>query len=96
MGLKHYSQSLSKLVFQAILVPGRKLLYEVKGASTADEEGFFTLVRLSNHQPSGVATGLFNWKSGTVEVCQLDSLDEGDGFVESRLRITSSVVNRLS
>ena len=49
---------------------GRKLEYEVKGASEKDERGFVTLIRYDNiDAPFGRATALFNWRTGAMEVC---------------------------
>ena len=48
---------------------GRKLQYEVKGASEKDERGFVTLIRYDNSgAPFGRATALFNWRTGAMEV----------------------------
>ena len=48
---------------------GRKLEYEVKGASEKDEAGFVTLIRYDIADvPVGRATALFNWRTGAMEV----------------------------
>ncbi|KAL7600308.1 hypothetical protein Lser_V15G24173 [Lactuca serriola] len=51
---------------QVRLLNGRKMQYwddENKG----DEEGFVTIVRFTEENPSGRATGLLNWKLSSVE-----------------------------
>lgn len=53
-------------VSQVRLLNGRKMQYwddENKG----DEEGFVTIVRFTEENPSGRATGLLNWKLSSVE-----------------------------
>lgn len=47
---------------------GRKLQYEVPGATLEDEEGFVTLVRYSPRAPQGRATALFNFKISAMEI----------------------------
>lgn len=58
----------AKLGYPVRLVCGRKLQYEVLGATEDDEAGFITLIRYSPNAPSGKATALFNWISGAMEV----------------------------
>jgi hypothetical protein len=43
-------------------------VYAVPGASPAQEEGFFTLVRYTPEHPQGKATALLNWTRGIMEV----------------------------
>lgn len=52
----------------ARLVNGRKLQYEVPGASSEEEDGFVTLIRYSPESPQGKATALFNFKVSMMEV----------------------------
>lgn len=54
--------------FQVALFEGRQLEYAVPGASPAQEEGFFTLVRYTQEHPQGKATALLNWTRGIMEV----------------------------
>ena len=56
-------------MIQISLECGRKLEYEVKGASEKDERGFVTLIRYDAiDAPFGRATALFNWRTGAMEV----------------------------
>ena len=56
-------------MIQISLECGRKLEYEVKGASEKDERGFVTLIRYDTADvPFGRATALFNWRTGAMEV----------------------------
>jgi hypothetical protein len=49
---------------------GRKLEYQVNGASGKDEEGFVTLIRYDPIEaPFGRAAALFDWRTGAMEVC---------------------------
>ncbi|OAE30292.1 hypothetical protein AXG93_3964s1050 [Marchantia polymorpha subsp. ruderalis] len=50
------------------LLNGRKLAYQVPGATADDEEGFVTLVRHTPDAPQGKATALFNWKLSAMEI----------------------------
>nr|GMD48301.1 glycine-rich domain-containing protein 1 [Ipomoea batatas] len=57
---------------QVKLVEGRKMEYEVKDGDTKEvedenEDGFLTVVRFSEDNPTGKATGLLNWKLLTLE-----------------------------
>lgn len=54
--------------FQARLVNGRNLQYEVAGATSEEEDGFVTLIRYSPQSPQGRATALFNFKISVMEV----------------------------
>lgn len=47
---------------------GRRLDYQVNGATPEEEAGFVTLVRFTPDTPSGKATALFNTSSGALEV----------------------------
>ena len=48
---------------------GRKLEYQVNGATERDEGGFVTLIRYDPIEaPFGKATALFNWRTGVMEV----------------------------
>jgi hypothetical protein len=49
-------------------VSGRRLDYQVNGATSEEEAGFVTLVRYTPDTPSGKATALFNTSSGALEV----------------------------
>ncbi|XP_019187970.1 PREDICTED: uncharacterized protein LOC109182291 isoform X2 [Ipomoea nil] len=55
------------------LVEGRKMEYEVKKSGSGmevedeNEDGFLTVVRFSEDNPTGKATGLLNWKLLTLE-----------------------------
>lgn len=60
--------TLGPLGAQARLLNGRKLAYEVPGATLEDEEGFVTMVRHAPDAPQGKATALFNWKVSALEV----------------------------
>ncbi|MCO5578923.1 hypothetical protein L7F22_032773 [Adiantum nelumboides] len=63
------------LKFQVGLVCGRKLDYEVKGASEDEEGGFVTLIRYNLVDSSmGKATALFNWRTGAMEVSPEESV----------------------
>lgn len=53
---------------QVTLASGRRLDYQVNGATLEEEAGFVTLVRYSPDTPSGKATALFNTSSGALEV----------------------------
>mgnify|MGYP000117208857 FL=1 len=56
-------------MIQISLECGRKLEYEVNGASEKDERGFVTLIRYDTiDAPFGRATALFNWRTGAMEV----------------------------
>jgi hypothetical protein len=50
------------------LVSGRRLDYQVNGATPEEEAGFITVVRFTPDTPSGKATALFNTSSGALEV----------------------------
>lgn len=50
------------------MVSGRRLDYQVNGATPEEEAGFVTLVRFTPDAPSGKATALFNTSSGALEV----------------------------
>ncbi|XP_019187971.1 PREDICTED: uncharacterized protein LOC109182291 isoform X3 [Ipomoea nil] len=58
---------------QVKLVEGRKMEYEVKKSGSGmevedeNEDGFLTVVRFSEDNPTGKATGLLNWKLLTLE-----------------------------
>ncbi|KAG0591822.1 hypothetical protein KC19_1G204700 [Ceratodon purpureus] len=52
----------------ARLVNGRKLQYEVAGATSEEEDGFVTLIRYTPQSPQGRATALFNFKVSVMEV----------------------------
>lgn len=52
----------------ARLVNGRKLQYEVAGATSEEEDGFVTLIRYTPQSPQGRATALFNFKISVMEV----------------------------
>ncbi|KAG0565461.1 hypothetical protein KC19_8G192000 [Ceratodon purpureus] len=54
--------------YPVALVSGRRLDYQVNGASPEEEAGFVTLVRYTPDTPSGKATALFNTSSGAMEV----------------------------
>ncbi|KAI5082204.1 hypothetical protein GOP47_0001947 [Adiantum capillus-veneris] len=63
------------LNYQIGLVCGRKLDYEVKGASEDEEGGFVTLIRYNLVNSSmGKATALFNWRTGAMEVSPEESV----------------------
>ncbi len=57
------------VMWQVSLISGRKLDYEVNGATAEEEAGFVTLIRFLPGSSSGMATALFNFKSGAMEVC---------------------------
>jgi hypothetical protein len=57
------------VMWQVLLISGRKLDYEVNGATAEEEAGFVTLIRFPPGSPAGMATALFNFKSGAMEVC---------------------------
>ncbi|MCO5602562.1 hypothetical protein L7F22_056696 [Adiantum nelumboides] len=60
---------------QIQLVCGRKLDYEVKGATDEEEGGFVTLMRYNPvDSPLGRATALFNWRTGAMEVSPNESV----------------------
>ncbi|XP_024994889.1 glycine-rich domain-containing protein 2 [Cynara cardunculus var. scolymus] len=50
---------------QVRLVGGRKMQYQHE--ENDDEQGFVTLIRFTEENPSGRATGLLNWKLSAVE-----------------------------
>jgi hypothetical protein len=57
------------LMPQVRLESGRKLQYQVNGATAKDEVGFVTLIRYDRTDArSGQATALFNWRTGAMEV----------------------------
>ncbi|CAK9857891.1 unnamed protein product [Sphagnum jensenii] len=58
----------------ACLINGRKLQYEVPGATSEDEEGFVTLIRYTQQTPQGKATALFNFKVSAMEVLPEESV----------------------
>ncbi|CAK9255445.1 unnamed protein product [Sphagnum jensenii] len=58
----------------ACLINGRKLQYEVPGATSEDEEGFVTLIRYTQQTPQGKATALFNFKVTAMEVLPEESV----------------------
>lgn len=47
---------------------GRKLDYQVNGATPEEEAGFVTLIRYMPGTPLGKATAVFNTRSGAMEV----------------------------
>lgn len=51
---------------QVRLLHGRQMQYKAN-ENDVDEEGFVTLVRFTEENPSGRATGLLNWKLSVVE-----------------------------
>ncbi|MCO5579049.1 hypothetical protein L7F22_032901 [Adiantum nelumboides] len=60
---------------QIRLVCGRKLDYEVKGATDEEEGGFVTLIRYNAiDAPLGKATALFNWRTAAMEVSSNESV----------------------
>jgi hypothetical protein len=56
---------------------GRKLDYQVHGATDRDEEeGFVTLIRYDPiDAPLGRAAALFNWRTGAMEVGSASEFD---------------------
>ncbi|PWA79612.1 hypothetical protein CTI12_AA203980 [Artemisia annua] len=54
---------------QICLLKGRHMQYqnEDKEETEQDEEGFVTIIRFTEENPSGRATGLINWKLSAVE-----------------------------
>jgi hypothetical protein len=64
---------------QVRLLAGRKLDYEVKGATVEEEAGFVTVIRYTLDYPLGKSTALFNTRSGAMEVSHCFT-DVGDGF----------------
>jgi hypothetical protein len=65
---------LDNVFLQACLINGRKLQYEVPGATSEDEEGFVTLIRYTQQTPQGKATALFNFKVTAMEVLPEESV----------------------
>ncbi|KAH7331137.1 hypothetical protein KP509_20G016300 [Ceratopteris richardii] len=60
---------------QIRLVCGRKLDYEVKGATEEEEGGFVTVIRYNlADAPLGKATAVFNWRTGAMEVSPQESV----------------------
>jgi hypothetical protein len=59
---------------QVRLLAGRKLDYEVKGATVEEEAGFVTVIRYTLDYPLGKSTALFNTRSGAMEVTAEESV----------------------
>ncbi|CAK9206020.1 unnamed protein product [Sphagnum troendelagicum] len=62
------------LGFPVRLLAGRKLDYEVKGATVEEEAGFVTVIRYTLDYPLGKSTALFNTRSGAMEVTAEESV----------------------
>ncbi|KAJ9538272.1 hypothetical protein OSB04_031005 [Centaurea solstitialis] len=73
---------------QVRLVSGRKMQYQHE-ENDGEEEGFVTLVRFTEENPSGRATGLLNWKLSAVEFLA----EEDAAFV---LLLSTSILRSVS